>query len=1501
VENVKTTTGMAEIAALVTSGEKLGYKGDELKDFVNEQLEMIKQQQNDAREMRVLEREKLQSKDQDRALEMERLKIEHEKLKLEEKKSEREESKLAQKIKIPTFDEKEDRFDSYISRFESIAKMRKWKEEDWPMQLSLLLTGKALDAFYALSEEEQKNYNTVKDALLRKYELTEEQFRKQFHSTSVDPDETVQQFLARLERLFSKWIESAKIKTDYKGLKDLIIREGFYQRCGAELTAYLREKDHKDLKEIVTSAQKFIDAHNYSWGKAVAEEKGGNRSMEKKPGRTQSTDEMLCTICKKTGHTEDNCWFKERSNDAERKCFRCGSPDHMIKSCTKDKVAVGSSSVHKETSLQDKYQHLTPNALGKVLNVPISEGTVNGQAVIVMRDTGFGSAAVKSKFVNKDDYLDEYEHVYLMDSSERRFQKAVVMIATDHFKGKLKVFVVDTLVVDCVIGNIEELKGRDSEHVNTSEQLSAAVVTRAQRNAEKKPLSELVVDKSDLVDRDSFMKLQKEDSSLERYWDLAGGDEKQSKCGGVKFEVRNGLLYRIFTPRNTVNCIKQLMVPERMRQKVISVAHDGLLSGHCGIRRTKDRVVSNFYWRELDQDVRRYCRSCSICQKTLKKGLHGKAPLQKMPIIAEPFKRVAVDLVGPITPCSERGHRYILTVVDYATRYPEAEVLKGIDTITVAEGLFRIFCRIGFPEEMLTDRGTQFLSDVMQEVNRLLSIKHLKTTAWHPVCNGLVERFNGTLKTILKRLCSECPKQWDRYLPAVLFAYRSSTQESSGFSPFELVFGRKARGSMEILRAYWGKEEIEEDVKTVYKYVVDLQNRLQETCKIAQEELKRAQEMHKRHYDKKARAMSLKVGQKVLLLLPTKANKLLLQWRGPYTVIEVASAVNYVIQMGSKERKFHVNMLKPYFERQIKPQGNQLGCGSEKKHGKQNRDDRHKEKTLREAENAIENEETPDEGEEDDEDGDDREEDSNGGEENSDDDDCNEEEETLITDADPVDRGVTSSVSASMVLKDGDVETELIEVCPLSSTQSWEDVKISDQLSPIQREEVMLVLQEHSDVLTTLPGHTQLEEHVITLTTDEPIRAQIYQIPYSQREVMAKEVNEMLRMKIIRPSKSPYAAPPVLVKKTDGTVRFCINYKKLNQVTVFDGEPMPCPEDVYVALRGKKYRTKMDLTKGYWQIGVHPDTIEKTAFVTPNGAYEFLRLPFGLKNSAASFNRLMRTVLRDVEGVGCFVDDIIIYSDTWETHIEILKNVFGRLRAAGLTVKPSKCTIGVTDVEFVGHRVGMDTLGPREEKVAEVLNVGTPKTKRQVKSFLAMAGYYGKFIEKFTDLAYPLTELTKGKHSIIQWGQREDAAFRKIKEKLAMQPILRIVDFSKPMYVQTDASDVGLGAALLQEHESMLHPVRYISRKLKPAERNYSTIEKEGLGVVWAIEKLQVFLYGREFVLLVDHKPLTFINSMKLQNSRIMRWSLFLQDWAFKVEAIKGVDNILADCLSRAE
>ena len=219
----------------------------------------------------------------------------------------------------------------------------------------------------------------------------------------------------------------------------------------------------------------------------------------------------------------------------------------------------------------------------------------------------------------------------------------------------------------------------------------------------------------------------------------------------------------------------------------------------------------------MHRDVTSFCRSCDVCQKTVARGTVPRAPLGEMSLIDLPFKRVAINLVGPITPASDKGHRYILTLVDYATRYPEAVPLKNIDMESVAEALLDVYSRVGVPEEVLSDLGTQFVSECMKEVTRLLSIKRLTTTPYHPICNSLVEKFNGTLKRMLRRLCSDQPRQWHRFINSLLFAYREAPQESTGFSPFELLYGRTVRGPIQILKELSTEEVDVPEVMTSYQ------------------------------------------------------------------------------------------------------------------------------------------------------------------------------------------------------------------------------------------------------------------------------------------------------------------------------------------------------------------------------------------------------------------------------------------------------------------------------------------------------------------------------------------------------------------------------------------------------------------------------------------------------------------------------------------------------------
>jgi hypothetical protein len=364
----------------------------------------------------------------------------------------------------------------------------------------------------------------------------------------------------------------------------------------------------------------------------------------------------------------------------------------------------------------------------------------------------------------------------------------------------------------------------------------------------------------------------------------------------------------------------------------------------------------------------------------------------------------------------------------------------------------------------------------------------------------------------------------------------------------------------------------------------------------------------------------------------------------------------------------------------------------------------------------------------------------------------------------------------------------------------------------------------------------------------------------------------------------------------------CVDYRKLNKLTVFDPEPMVTAQDLFQRLSGDKYLSKLDLSKGYWQIPVRSKDVEKTAFVTPDGKYEFLRMPFGMVNSGATLVRGMRKLLTDLDGADNYIDDIIIHTPTWEQHITVLRELFKRLFEASLTVRPSKCQLGETSIEFIGHPVNDGEINPIEGKLVKIEKVSRPQTKTQVRSFIGLTGYYRDYIPNYSAIASPLTDLTKRRQpNKVVWGEAQEKAYNSLKSIILKKPILRIPDVRKPFVLRTDASNNGLGAVLLQEYEDKLFPVSYASRKLLEREKNYSTMEKECLAIVWAVKKYMPYLYGTEFTLQTDHQPLTYIDRAKFENSRVMRWALYLQNFRFRAESIKGKDNVGADFMSRLD
>lgn len=337
------------------------------------------------------------------------------------------------------------------------------------------------------------------------------------------------------------------------------------------------------------------------------------------------------------------------------------------------------------------------------------------------------------------------------------------------------------------------------------------------------------------------------------------------------------------------------------------------MAGHLGREKTRQRIVRKFYWPSMMRDIKSYCSECSECQRI--GGRKTKVPLIPLPIIGEPFKRIAMDIVG-LLPRTKKGNRYILVVSDYATRYPEAIALRRVTADKVAEELVTLFSRHGIPEEILTDQGTNFTSSLLRELYRMIGVKAIRTSPYHPQTDGLVERFNQTLKTMLKKTLAGEKRQWDTMLPYVLFAYREVPQATVGFSPFELLLGREVRGLMDVLKEQWiGSEEAETDVIT---YVTKIRDRMEAAKEVVQRNSTKMQAKQKEYYDRKARELNLQVGDKVLLLLPDNTSKFLAKWQGPYKIVRKVGRVNYMPDKGGRKQIFHVNLLKKWKEK-LKP------------------------------------------------------------------------------------------------------------------------------------------------------------------------------------------------------------------------------------------------------------------------------------------------------------------------------------------------------------------------------------------------------------------------------------------------------------------------------------------------------------------------------------------------------------------------------------------------------
>ena len=464
----------------------------------------------------------------------------------------------------------------------------------------------------------------------------------------------------------------------------------------------------------------------------------------------------------------------------------------------------------------------------------------------------------------------------------------------------------------------------------------------------------------------------------------------------------------------------------------------------------------------------------------------------------------------------------------------------------------------------------------------------------------------------------------------------------------------------------------------------------------------------------------------------------------------------------------------------------------------------------------------------------------------------------------------------------------------------------SSHLSSQQKEKLTAVIEENFDAfaynLQQLPG-TNLQAHVIETGDSPPVRQRPYRYSPAARKEIEQQTAEMLESGLIKPSSSMWSSPCVLVKKKNDTYRMCIDYRKLNTCTKQISFPIPLLTDVWDALAENNpgIFSLLDLKSGFHQIPMHPDSMDKTAFVTHQSQYSYTRLPFGLKNASNSYQMVMNEVFRGMtwKYLMVYIDDILIYSRNFEEHLTHLQNVFDRLKQANLKLHPQKCNFALEKIVYLGHILSKEGIAVDEKKIKAVTEWPIPKTVKDVRAFLGFCGYYRRFVKDFAKIAAPLNNLLK-KDTVFLWNAECQAAFQTLRDAMTTTPILSYPQMDQPFILTTDASTHAIGYVLSQiGSDGKEHPLAFGGRALRPPEKNWPVSDIEGLALIEAIREYKMFLSQREFTVYTDHISLTWLRSLRNTSGRLYRWSLYCQPYNFVIKFKAGKGNINADALSR--
>ena len=1320
-----------------------------------------------------------------------------------------------------------------------------------------LLTSRAKSVICRMPATDMENYEELKQFLLSEFKLTPREYKARFDSAVKGTDETYVLFAARLRNLLMYYLRSRNVhaEEDFQKLCDLLVSDRLKSCLPSGPLNYVLSLEGNDWytpDKVASLSDTFVNNHQY-------QQSASTRGREPSRGSYGVNNGRVNAI---SGHRPDMSYGRGGGQTAVKRCYRCNSSTHLARTCPRGRGrgrgvnargGANSAQVSFCSTLERcvRFDECVASDLGpwEFAEFPTLEGAIvnnvklsplqfmdvelEGIACTALCDSGAQVPVVSRRLFDKCQ-SDVIGSVCLQGVIGESVDAPLVAMSVKCTGHSDQQNIAPDLPIVCAVADINatdydlilpadvvtEVRKLPNLYV-TKPNVNAVHMDNSQMASQNADLSDEQVNNDDVTnvvnvddvdscvfgDASNLIKEQKEDSTLKSCWAFA----EQGKNG---FKVHNGILFH--NDKVEGQSISQLCVPQGRRSNVLKLAHDSVFGGHMGERKTRERIRLSFYWPELRQSVHKYVASCNECQLRSRVVTKDRVPITPVTRADIPFQVLNMDCIGPLDPPSAQGHKYCLCIIDNCTRWPSVYMMKSLTARSVCEALLDLFANVGVAKVIVSDRGTNFTSQLTRELLSRLGCSPRFNTPGHPEASGLVERFNQTCKNMLSHIVNKHQRQWHKFVPMMVWALREVPNATTGVSPYMMVYGRTPRGPLSILKESWtGERDFATDLcKPVENYLFELKTKLETAADFAKQHAKHQQEQYVSRYNLRSKDKKFDVGEQVIVLAPENVGKLCNRWQGPGTVIKVKSPHSYLVDMGNGNvRHIHANKMRKFIARV-------QGCG-------------------------------------------------------------------IIADCD---------------VEFGQVLSPCIDANVNSLDDRLNNVNF-DHLSEQQRKELTDLLNEFAVCFDDKPGFCGIVSHRIVTTPDfVPKQMRPYRIPEILKPEVDKQIKELLEMQLIQPSTSPMASPIVCVLKKQGGIRLAVDYRYLNSFTVSDAFPMPTVNDCLLKLGTANFISTFDAKSGYWQLPVAEEDRWLTAFVTNDGLYEWVRMPFGLKNAGATFVRAMRIMLSPIKDfTEAYVDDMGVGSASWKNHLCDVSKFLTIVRDVGMTLNLSKCDFAKSEVKFVGHFVGSGKRRADPQRLEGIAKMQRPHNKKELRKILGAMGFYREYIPQFAHIAKPLTDLT-AKHSpnVLPWCDAHQVAFELLRDRLCSAHVLRIPQIGKPFCLHTDASGFAVGATLGQlNDEGLEEPLAYASQKLTQTQSSWATIEREAFAIIWALNRFKNIVFGSHITVFCDHNPLQYVRDCAPKSARLLRWALALQEFDLDVKYTKGSTNVVADYLSR--